>query len=239
MSQILHTNNLSQLLSEKEIKMFSKLQSILKRLNKSTNLTRLIDADDYWISQVYDSIWPFIENKERPHDNKKFIDIGSGCGFPGLAYAITHPNSEIYLIDSSIKKTKALNTITQEMNLTNDLFIIRDRVETFAHVTKFRNYFDIGATRAVSEPATVAEYLLPMLNKKGFGILYCGKWEKRSQQKLEKSLSILKGRICTLKRKNLPLNRGERNAIFIKPEEICPTKFPREIGKPKKFPLGN
>jgi len=33
-------------------------------------------------------------------DNKKFLDIGSGCCFPGLAYAITHPNSEIYLIDS-------------------------------------------------------------------------------------------------------------------------------------------
>ena len=31
-------------------------------------------------------------------DNKKFLDIGSGCGFPGLAYAITHPNSEIYLL---------------------------------------------------------------------------------------------------------------------------------------------
>ena len=68
-------------------------------------LTRLIEGNDYWISQVYDSIWPFKENSNINFDNRKFIDIGSGCGFPGFAYAITHPNSEIYLVDSSKKKT--------------------------------------------------------------------------------------------------------------------------------------
>ena len=105
MIQILHQKELENLLAEREIEMFLQLKVLIQKLNKISNLTRLIEGNDYWISQVYDSIWPFFDSNKL-FENKKYIDIGSGCGFPGLAYAITHPNSEIYLIDSSKKKNK-------------------------------------------------------------------------------------------------------------------------------------
>jgi len=47
------------LITEEEIIMFQELQIKIEELNKKTNLTRLINGDDYWISQVFDSIWPF------------------------------------------------------------------------------------------------------------------------------------------------------------------------------------
>ena len=94
------------LLTVDEIMMFQELQIRIKETNYKTNLTRLVEGDDYWICHVYDSLWTFKENSKKNFDNKKFIDIGSGCGFPGFAYAITHPNSEIYLIDSSKKKNR-------------------------------------------------------------------------------------------------------------------------------------
>ena len=97
-------NELLKLVTEEEIMMFQELRVRIKELNYKTNLTRLIEGDDYWISQVYDSLWTFKENSNKNFDNKRFIDIGSGCGFPGFAYAITHPNSEVYLVDSSKKK---------------------------------------------------------------------------------------------------------------------------------------
>ena len=97
-------NELLKLVTEEEIMMFQELRIKIQELNLKNNLTRLIEGDDYWISQVYDSLWTFKENSNKNFDNKKFIDIGSGCGFPGFAYAITHPNSEIYLVDSSKKK---------------------------------------------------------------------------------------------------------------------------------------
>ena len=50
---------LVELITEEEILMFTELQIKLRELNKKTNLTRLIEGDDYWISQVFDSIWPF------------------------------------------------------------------------------------------------------------------------------------------------------------------------------------
>jgi len=47
------------LITEEEINIFQELQIKIKELNNKTNLTRLIDGNDYWVSQVFDSIWPF------------------------------------------------------------------------------------------------------------------------------------------------------------------------------------
>tara|TARA_B100000212_G_scaffold142933_1_gene107596 strand:+ start:166 stop:879 length:714 start_codon:yes stop_codon:yes gene_type:complete len=237
MMQIIHSEDLNEILSCNEIKLFKKLQKIISEINKDTNLTRLVEGDDYWISQVYDSIWPFYLSPNKILDGKKFIDIGSGCGFPGLAFGITHQNSEVYLVDSSRKKTDALKQIIKDLNFSNKIFVINDRIENIAHNRLYRNKFDIGATRAVGSPSTVSEYILPMLNDKGSGLLYCGKWSKKDEVKIRNSLKILNGSIREIKKTKLPKNRGERNIIFIKPEQVCPDPYPRAIGKPAKYPL--
>ena len=235
--QILHSEDLNKFLNRKEIQLFQKLQKSISEINKNTNLTRLVEGDDYWISQVYDSIWPFYLSPNKILDGKKFIDIGSGCGFPGLAYAITHPTSEAYLVDSSRKKTDALKQIINDLNFNNKIFVINDRIENIAHNALYRNNFDIGATRAVGSPSTVSEYILPMLKQTGSGLLYCGKWNKKDEVKIKNSLNILNGSIREIKKTKLPNDRGERNIIFIKPEKGCPDSYPRAIGKPAKYPL--
>ena len=50
-------SELLNLVTEEEIMMFQELQIKIQELNHKTNLTRLIAGDDYWISQVYDSLW--------------------------------------------------------------------------------------------------------------------------------------------------------------------------------------
>jgi len=136
------------LITEEEINLFQELQIKIKELNNKTNLTRLTDGDDYWVSQVFDSIWPFKAFQNINFNNKKFLDIGSGCGFPGLAYAIIHPYSEIYLIDSSKKKTDALKILIKEINFKNNIHVINDRIENLAHQSSMRNSFNIATTRA-------------------------------------------------------------------------------------------
>ena len=230
-------NELLKLVTEEEIMMFKELQIRIKESNNKSNLTRLIEGDDYWISQVYDSIWTFKENSNNNFNNKKFIDIGSGCGFPGFAYAITHPNSEIYLVDSSRKKTAALNEIIKRINFKNNIFVINDRIENLARQSSFRNNFNIATARAVSNPSTVSEYLLPMLEMKGLGILYCGKWGNEDSKKLEKILKVLEGKIVEIKSQFLPREKGIRNIVVIEPKAFCPEIYPRSFGKAKKYPL--
>ena len=228
---------ISSLITEEEIIIFQELQIKIEELNNKTNLTRLIDGDDYWISQVFDSIWPFKINTNIHFDNKKFLDIGSGCGFPGLAYAITHPRSEIYLIDSSKKKTDALKILIKEINFRNNIHVINDRIENLAHQSLMRNSFDMATTRAVSNPSTVSEYILPMLKKDGLGILYCGKWTDEESKNLDKTLQILEGKVKEKKKILLPRSKGTRNIILIQPKNFCPEIYPRKVGKPKKNPL--
>ena len=228
---------LSALITEEEIIMFKELQIKIQELNKKTNLTRLMEGDDYWISQVFDSIWPFKIFPNINFDNKKFLDIGSGCGFPGLAYAITHPNSEIYLIDSSKKKTDALKSLIKEINFKNNLHIINDRIENLAHQSSCRNSFDIATTRAVSNPSTVSEYILPMLRKEGLGVLYCGKWNNEKSKNLDKALEILEGKVKEKKMILLPGSKATRNILLIQPKRFCPAIYPRKVGKPEKNPL--
>ena len=230
-------NELLKLVTEEELMMFKELMIRIKELNFKTNLTRLIEGDDYWISQVYDSLWTFKENSNNNFDNKKFIDIGSGCGFPGFAYAITHPNSEIYLVDSSKKKTDSLKEIIKSINFKNNIFVINDRIENLGHQSSFRNSFNIATARAVSNPSTVSEYILPMLQSNGLGILYCGKWTNEDNKNLENTLKVLEGKILTIKRNFLPREKGIRNAIFIGPKTSCPEIYPRSIGKAEKYPL--
>ncbi len=228
---------ISALITEEEIIMFQELQIKIKELNNKTNLTRLINGDDYWVSQVFDSIWPFKTFQNINFDNKKFLDIGSGCGFPGLAYAITHPSSEIYLVDSSKKKTDALKSLIKEINFKNNIHVINARIENLAHQASMRKSFDIVTTRAVSNPSTVSEYTIPMLKKEGLGVLYCGKWTDEESKNLDKTLEILEGKFKEKKMISLPKNKGTRNIILIKPKNFCPEIYPRKVGKPEKNPL--
>ena len=228
---------LMELITEEEEMLFKELRIKIRELNYKTNLTRLIEGDDYWISQVYDSIWPFKNSPNLNLDNKKFLDIGSGCGFPGFAYAITHPNSDIYLIDSSKKKTDALNSLIKQINFKNNLYVINDRIENLAHQSLFRNSFDIATARAVSNPSTVSEYILPMLKKEGYGFLFCGKWNENYDKRLNKTLEKLEGKIKEKRKMLLPRNKGVRNIIFIQAKNLCPVIYPRKVGKPEKDPL--
>jgi len=230
-------NEIFSLITEEEIIMFQELQIKIKELNNKTNLTRLINGDDYWVSQVFDSIWPFKTFLNFNFDNKKFLDIGSGCGFPGLAYAIIHPTSEIYLVDSSKKKTDALKALIKAINFKNNFHVINDRIENLAHQSLMRNSFHIATTRAVSNPSTVSEYILPMLKKEGLGVLYCGKWTDEESKNLDKTLEILEGKFKEKKNILLPKSKGTRNVILIQPKNFCPGRYPRKVGKPEKNPL--
>ena len=76
-----------------------------------------------------------------------------------------------------------------------------------------------------------------MLNKGGFGVLYCGKWTNEESKKLDKTLEILEGKVKEKKKIMLPRSKGTRNIILIQPKNYCSEIYPRKVGKPEKNPL--
>ena len=224
--------------SKAQLDQFIQLQDLLKEWNKKTNLTRLIDRDDFWISQVYDSLMPFYEELQTPKLSNKFIDVGSGCGFPGLAIAIALPNSHITLLDSSSKKTTFLKEVSKEMGLSSCISVATERAETAGKDPILRHRFDYAIARAVAPSTVVAEYLVPFLNSRGQALIYKGNWTQIEQQILKKALTKLNAQIKQTHKFELPNNRGIRNIIRVISIDKCPSKYPRSIGKPKKQPLG-
>ena len=41
-----------------QLQTFVDLQRSLREWNTKVNLTRLVEDDDYWINQIFDSLWP-------------------------------------------------------------------------------------------------------------------------------------------------------------------------------------
>ena len=53
-------------------------QDQLRSWNSRVNPTRLVEGDDYWINQVFDSLWPLQEELRTPHQSRLAIDVGTG-----------------------------------------------------------------------------------------------------------------------------------------------------------------
>ncbi len=225
--------------TEEQLSQFIQLQELLKEWNKKINLTRLIEGDDFWISQVCDSLLPLYEELQHPKLGDKYIDVGSGCGFPGLAIAIAIPNSNITLLDSSTKKTTFLKEVAQEIGLSSRITVITERAESAGIDPILRGKFDYAIARAVAPANVVSEYLIPFLNPKGQALIYKGYWSEKDKLTLEKALTELNAKIKQTHKLELPNSRGIRNVIRILSTNKCPNKYPRSIGKPKKRPLGH
>tara|TARA_Y100001968_G_scaffold333191_1_gene394621 strand:- start:872 stop:1564 length:693 start_codon:yes stop_codon:yes gene_type:complete len=225
--------------SSHQIEQFLNLQSLLRKWNNKVNLTRLINGDDYWVSQIFDSLWPLDKELLNPSKELTFIDVGSGCGFPGLAIAIALPNAKVTLVDAINRKTTALKNIAKELNLSSRIIIRNERAEIIGHQRQLRGEFDFAIARAVARAPVVAEYLVPLLKKSGQGLIYKGKCHELELQHLNKALGLLNAQIQTIQQINLPKGKGERHLIRIISKKNCPEAYPRKTGIPSKRPLGN
>jgi len=237
-SHLMIWNELKWAPSEKQLAQFIHLQELLKEWNKKTNLTRLVDGDDFWTAQVCDSLLPLHEELQYPELSHKYIDIGSGCGFPGIAIAIAMPNSNITLLDSSNKKTTFLKEVAKEIGLNSRITVVTERAEKAGKDPILRSNFDYAVARAVASANVVAEYLVPFLNSTGQALIYKGCWSEIEQKTLKKAVTELNAEIKRTHKFELPNNRGVRNIIRISSMKKCPNQYPRSIGKPKKQPLG-
>ena len=91
--------------------------ALLLKWNRKINLVSPTALDDFWRRHALDSwqVWPHV-----PEKAEKFIDLGSGAGFPGLAMAIgckARGQGDVTLVESAGKKTSFLRTVIRELVL--------------------------------------------------------------------------------------------------------------------------
>ncbi|MFM8935405.1 MAG: 16S rRNA (guanine(527)-N(7))-methyltransferase RsmG, partial [Vulcanococcus sp.] len=166
------------------------------------------------------------------------IDVGTGGGFPGLAAAIALPNARLTLVDSVGRKTQAVQAMAEALGLGERVELRCERVELTGRQRQCRGRFDLALARAVAAAPVVAEYLVPLLAGGGQALLYRGQWGPGDQQQLEQALAPLQARISRCEARELPGGRGQRTALWLEATAPCPHTYPRAVGLPAKFPLG-
>ena len=115
--------------SRETIVLLQRLGLLVEKWNKSINLISKKSVPEIWNRHILDSAQIFYANKKS---FKKWLDIGSGAGFPGLVVAILaqekNIGGETVLVESDKRKCVFLSTVKRELNL--NLSIINNRIES-------------------------------------------------------------------------------------------------------------
>jgi len=225
--------------SARQLEQLIALQQELISWNKRVNLTRLLEGSDFWIAQVFDSLWPLGQELQAPETPLNCIDVGTGGGFPGLAVAIALPGARLTLVDSVGRKTAAVMAMAHSLGLADRVQVRTERIERTGQDPCCRGHFDRAMARAVAAAPVVAEYLVPLLRDEGEALLYRGRWSGDDERMLKDALVPLRASLSERQQCELPADKGPRHLLRLRPQAPCPRQYPRAIGVPAKLPLGS
>lgn len=218
-------------ISEESIDNLLKYLKLLVEYNSHTNLTAIRDEEGIVEKHFIDSL--LLQNYLK-QDMEKALDIGTGAGFPGMVLAICNPKIQFTLMDSVGKKTKFLEIVKEQLELSN-VTVVNKRAEEYINEEN-RESFDVGLCRGVSELPTILEYMIPFLKVKGKFVIQksLGTGE---EEKAKNALTLLKSKIIAEYIHELPYCRDGRKIIIVEKEETTDRRYPRKTGMPLKKPL--
>ncbi|PKL84001.1 MAG: 16S rRNA (guanine(527)-N(7))-methyltransferase RsmG [Ignavibacteriae bacterium HGW-Ignavibacteriae-3] len=102
-----------------------------------------------------------------PKKASKFLDIGTGGGFPGIPLAITRPAMNGVLADSTNKKIDAVKEFIDKLKL-NNVVAENFRVESDDFKQKYADTFDLVVSRATVPLVILFRYALPLIKDKAY-----------------------------------------------------------------------
>lgn len=211
-------------------------ENLLKHLhlvieyNKILNLTRITNIEDAIVLHLEDSLSAYEEFTSHPG---KFIDIGTGGGFPGIPLALVS-QKEGTLLDSIKKKADAVSKIVQQLKLKN-ISVLGERSEE--HAIQHREEYDVVIARAVSSLPVVEEYATPLLKTNGILVSLRSNEEDESIEQALRAAEIL-GLELVSERKFLLDNRFNRSIYVFEKTSESSVNLPRRNGMATKRPLG-
>ena len=217
-------------ITEEQASILIKHLDLVIKKNESINLTRILSREDALVLHLLDSIVLF---KYFPDLDGKYMDMGTGAGFPGIALSYLSGRKSV-LIDSVAKKIKCVNEFIDQLELQNATGCAV-RLEEYA--SKHKNEFACITARALASLPVLIEYAAPFLCKGGYLVLTKG---NPDEQELESGSKVAK--ICGMKliqedSFDLPNNLGHREILVYQKVANPSIKLPRQTGKAVHDPL--
>lgn len=196
--------------------------------NKNVNLTSITEFEEVVQKHFIDSILPFTMIKIP--EGARFIDVGTGAGFPALPLLICRPDLNGTLCDSLQKRCVYLEKVCDKIGVKAE--IIHARSEELGR--KRREQYDFSTARAVSAMPVLSEYCIPFVKTGGYFVALKSVNEDISAA--ENAVKLLGGKIEQITDYKLP-NGDDRRLVLVKKISHTPTKYPRSTANISKKPL--
>lgn len=203
--------------------------TMLYEKNKVINLTAIRDKEGMLEKHFIDTL--FLTELIRDEE-KTFIDVGTGAGFPGLVLGIFYPEKEFLLVDSVKKKIDFINEVVESLKLKN-VKTSSERAENL--IKNKRESFDVALCRGVADLRIILEYMIPFIKVKGRFLPQ--KLNLNEVDGAENALKTLKSQIKEIYKFKLPESGDERVILEIVKNGRTDIKYPRKAGIPSKRPL--
>jgi 16S rRNA (guanine527-N7)-methyltransferase len=155
---------------EKYYDQLDKLANLVEQKSKEINITAIREYEKILEKHILDSLMcSKISLVEERLAKSEVLDLGTGGGFPGLPLAITHPNSNFVLLDSTRKKLDVVKEFAKDLGLSN-VKTVWGRAE---EVSKEKaSKFDVVVSRAVAFLPELITLCKPFIKKNGLIVLY-------------------------------------------------------------------
>ncbi len=147
---------------------WNRLDRLVERLlqvQQHTNLVAKSTLPHVWTRHVADSL----QLIDLQPGATRWIDLGSGAGFPGLVIACALAGvagAEVHLVESIQKKANFLRDCVNALGV--PAIVHARRIEDFSRVNK--RAFDVVTARAVAPLDRLIGYAIPLLKRGGVGL---------------------------------------------------------------------
>jgi len=136
---------------EAAMEKLERFAALLAEENGRQNLVSAASLESVWQRHFADSL-QLLDHVPR-ETGGKWLDLGSGAGFPGLALAFARPGAEIVLVESRKRRVEWLEHAKMELSLEN-CRVLGSRVENIesfpADVITARAFAPLGKLLALS-----------------------------------------------------------------------------------------
>jgi 16S rRNA (guanine527-N7)-methyltransferase len=132
------------------------------------NLVGPKELEAYWSRHAQDSA----QIVQLAPKAKRWVDLGSGAGFPGLTIAClvaAEPDVSVHLVESTGKKAAFLRAVAEEAELPIKVF--NQRIEDFG---AGEGPYDVVTARALAPLPRLIGYAKPILDRGATGLFHKG-----------------------------------------------------------------
>ena len=203
---------------------------MVNQVNHYMNLTRISDIHEALVLHVVDSL---SLTRDLPIEPERFLDMGTGAGFPGIPFAI-YTGCEGVLLDSVGKKVNAVNAFITELGL-DAVTAVHDRCESYA--SKHASEFDIVFARAVGQMNLIVEYATPFIEEDGYLVMAKANPSDEERRIADKTAELCGLELVGVDEFDLPCELGHRTVYLYQKVSKPRVKLPRAVGLAKKQPL--